>query len=574
MIGRIAIVLLLFFCVQTSAQDSTIVYPAKRGLPTVEGHGQNATGGAGQAIYQVTNLNNSGAGSFRDAVSQGNRYIVFRVGGIINISGSRLYFGGSNITIAGETAPGNGVAIYGSMVDSNNYENIIIRHVNFMAGNPGVTGDDSFRLRNTGTGAKENFIFDHCGFYWGKDETFAIEANSQETGSIEKMTMNRCIIGESFNSKGFIIWRQGFDISVLNTLFTNNRERNIRSSTRYASWEQINNVIYNTVNAVNATYSNEFDIIGNVFFRGNGRPTGEVRLAQAPSGNEPLGVLNDSKVFIDNNTYEGSAISHNVSGTPLKDTRQVSSGYVPILNTGNVVRDNVLSDVGPNYNGNTNLALSQINDVLNDTGSFITSESGSTGISLTGGTPFTDSDADGMEDAWETLNGLNPVNSADRNNRPATVVFDYGAYNVTINQSTNNASYASTGWTAIELYHHYLAGDHNRMEKIADTGAPPVITLNGPSTVYYTVGDTYEELGATMIDGTYGDISGDIVITGTPNMSIAGTYYVYYNGENVDEVAATQRTREVVVNEEGPEPEPSPPTRGKWVNKNIFFTLD
>jgi len=382
-------------------------------FPGAVGHGRFTSGGRGKSVYQVTNLNNSGPGSFRDAVSKGDRTIVFRVGGVINIT-ERIYFGGDNITIAGQTAPGDGIAIYGSMTDSNNHENIIIRYVNFLVGDAGVqSDDDSFRLRNTGSGAKSNFIFDHCGFFWGKDEVFAIEANSSETGSVEKVSVQKCIIGESFNRKGMIIWRKGFDISFIDNLFSNNQQRNIRSSTRSASWEQINCVVYNYSTGVSASYGNEFDIIGCYFKNGNSRPIGEVYYEPVPESNSPLGIQSDTKAYLSDNTYEGGSISTNVNGTVSKGSRQVSSGYTPIANIGSAVLDNVLNDVGANLNGNNTVAQSQISDVTNDTGSWISSESGAVALSLSGGTAYTDSDSDGIDDSWEIENGLNPNDPDD-----------------------------------------------------------------------------------------------------------------------------------------------------------------
>jgi hypothetical protein len=377
-----------------------------KAFPGAEGHGRYATGGRGGSVYQVTNLNDSGPGSFRDAISQGNRTIVFRVGGVIKIN-SRLDFGGDNITIAGETAPGDGIAIYGSMTDTNSHENIIIRYMNFLAGDSGRRDeDDSFRLRNSNSGAKSNFIFDHCGFFWGMDETFAIEANNAETGSVEKVTVQKSIIGESLNSKGMIIWRQGFDISFIDNLFSNNHERNIRSSTRYASWEQINNVIYNYYIGVNPTWSNEFDIIGNVFLK-KGSSISDINIESTS------GILNDTKAYLLDNTTDGKASSTNINGTPLKDSRQVSSGYTPIANSGTNVLDNVLNDVGANLNGNNTLAQKQISDVINRTGSWISSESQSVKLSLQGGTAYKDSDGDGMSDDWENANNLDPNNAND-----------------------------------------------------------------------------------------------------------------------------------------------------------------
>jgi hypothetical protein len=331
---------------------------------------------------------------------------VFRVGGIINIK-SRLYFGGDNITIAGETAPGEGIAIYGSMTDTRSHENIIIRYMNFLVGDNGViSDDDSFRLRNSETGAKSNFIFDHCGFFWGKDENFAIEANNSETGSIENVTIQNSIIGEAFHERAFIIWRQGFNVSVINNLFTNNRQRNIRSSTRYASWEQINNVIYNYEIGVNPTWSNVFDVIGNVFLK-KASSISDINIESTS------GIFNDTKAYVRDNTSDGKASSTNINGAPLKDSRQVSSGYTPIANTGTTVLDKVLNDVGANLNGNNTLAQKQINDVINGTGSWVYSESQTVGFSLQGGTAYKDSDGDGMSDDWENANNLDPSNAND-----------------------------------------------------------------------------------------------------------------------------------------------------------------
>ena len=80
-----------------------------RAFPGAEGFGANATGGRGGSVYIVTNLADSGPGSFRDAVSQPNRYVVFAVGGIINIDARVVV--SPNITIAGQTAPGDGITI-------------------------------------------------------------------------------------------------------------------------------------------------------------------------------------------------------------------------------------------------------------------------------------------------------------------------------------------------------------------------------------------------------------------------------------------------------------------------------
>ena len=137
-------------------------------FPEAQGWGRFAMGARNSAnptVYHVTNLNDSGTGSLRDAVSQPNRIVVFDVSGVIKLS-SRIVFSG-NLYVAGQTAPGEGVTIYGDGVSFSGASNIICRYLRVRMGHNGSSGKDCAGVAN-GT----NMIFDHCSFSWGLDETF------------------------------------------------------------------------------------------------------------------------------------------------------------------------------------------------------------------------------------------------------------------------------------------------------------------------------------------------------------------------------------------------------------------
>jgi len=128
--------LLLLFCCSFLLNAQQIAFPS------AEGFGKHATGGRGGTVYHVKNLNDTGEGSFRDAVSQSNRTVVFDVGGIINI-GERIVIP-KNITVAGQTAPGGGITIYGNGIALNSSSgNTIIRYIRFRMGDQGDSGKDA-----------------------------------------------------------------------------------------------------------------------------------------------------------------------------------------------------------------------------------------------------------------------------------------------------------------------------------------------------------------------------------------------------------------------------------------------
>lgn len=184
-------------------------------------------------MYHVTNLNDSGTGSLRDAVSQKNRIIVFDVAGVIKLN-SRLVFS-ANLYVAGQTAPGEGITVYGDGVSFSGANNIICRYMRFRMGAGGSSGKDCAGVSN-GT----NMIFDHCSFAWGRDETFSI--NSDGKGDLHSITIQNCIVGQGLmsHSAGGLI--QADNITLYGNFYCDNNTRNnkVKGRNQYA-----NNLVYN-----------------------------------------------------------------------------------------------------------------------------------------------------------------------------------------------------------------------------------------------------------------------------------------------------------------------------------------
>lgn len=220
----------LLMCSASTAVAQQLAFPG------AQGWGRFAKGGRTGSVYHVTNLNDSGTGSLRDAVSKSNRIIVFDVAGVINI-GSRMVFA-SNLYVAGQTAPGEGITVYGNGVSFSGASNIICRHMRFRMGKGGDSGKDCAGIAN-GT----NMIFDHCSFAWGLDETFSI--NPDGKGTLHSITLMNCVFGQGLltHSAGGLM--QADSITLYRNFYCDNGTRNNKVKGYH---QYVNNVVYNWKN--------------------------------------------------------------------------------------------------------------------------------------------------------------------------------------------------------------------------------------------------------------------------------------------------------------------------------------
>ena len=372
-------------------------------FPEAQGWGRYATGGRSGSVYHVTNLNDSGKGSLRDAVSQPNRIVVFDVAGVINIT-DRIVFA-KNLYVAGQTAPGEGVTVYGNGVSFSGADNIIIRYMRFRMGHKGSAGKDAAGIAN---GA--NMIFDHCSFSWGLDETFSINPDNKGTKP-QLITISNSIMGQGLltHSAGGLM--QSDSITLYRNLYCDNATRNnkIKGTNQY-----VNNIVYNWKNAAyimggDSEGDSYCNIESNLFI--NGPAVGG---AAFTGGNSNFHFYGDDNW--QDQDRDGVFNPKEVTDYSASDRQSKPYNYPKLEKwAGNTLLDNLLPTVGaslPYRDYSDYYMIDEVNS-LGKSGSLISNEE-----NLIYGAPNTwkvwagnkriDTDGDGMPDEWEKKNGTDP----------------------------------------------------------------------------------------------------------------------------------------------------------------------
>jgi MYXO-CTERM domain-containing protein len=380
-------------------------------FPGAEGFAAMVTGGRKGQVYHVTTLADSGAGSFRDAVSQGNRIVVFDISGVIKPT-DVIVVGGDNITLAGQSAPGDGITIYGRETSFSSRSNIIVRYVRFRQGMTDASGSAKKTVNITdGT----NMIFDHVAVQWGRWDNFGI------TGTSSTVTLQNSIVGEGVPPQNFGSIIDGEqDITIAHNLWIDNQERNPKFK---ANGECINNVVYNwgTGGGIIGGHSGTDwyeDYIGNYLIAGPSAVDKFFTFYTSTDHAYQTGNMVD--VNKDGQLNGRAVVEADFAGTspPTFETAAHSKPPVPVtVLSAEDAYARVVAQAGTcQHRDAVELRLIGQLTSLGTKGAIIADESDVGGqpamTQVTRPAGF-DTDGDGIPDAWETAHGLNPNSASD-----------------------------------------------------------------------------------------------------------------------------------------------------------------
>ena len=237
------------------ASCSCFAFAQPPAFPGAEGFGATATGGRGKPVVLVTNLKDDGPGSFRDAAQHSNAMILFAVSGVIHLKSNMNL--GSNLTIAGQSAPGTGITVADAKVSMTNSSNIIIRYVRFRGGIAESPKVSSLNLANA-----SHVMLDHLSIEWGRWDNIQTNGNNYST-------IQNSIIGEGINPQKFGCLCESDYLTLSHNLWINNKSRNPKGKGHI---QYVNNVVYNWgvtgyVGGHSAT-DHYADLVGNYFIKG------------------------------------------------------------------------------------------------------------------------------------------------------------------------------------------------------------------------------------------------------------------------------------------------------------------
>jgi hypothetical protein len=451
-----------------AAKPSDLPQAAIPAFPGAQGGGMFSFGGRGGKVFVVTNLNDDGPGSFREALeAAGPRIVVFNVAGIIRLK-QRIRVRAPYITIDGGSAPGNGVCIAGDTVELETHD-VVIRHMRFRRGETWV-GDRNDSIGGNPIG---NVMIDHVSASWGLDENMSMYRHMYQPpdGSKElklptvNITIQNSIFSEALNTykHSFGSTLGGYNSTFHHNLWACNAGRNPSIGMIY-DFTFANNVLFNwhhrTVDG--GDHRSFYNIINNYYKPGPATPRGSrisYNLVKPESRRAKPPVDDYGKAHVSGNIVEGNArvtknnwdggvqiesIADRATILPqLKSAEPYPASYLEIqpadeayeyvlasagatrpkrdavdervvnmVRTGKVATKNAkdISEMLRKVDFSPQV-IAEIAELVEK--GIITDVEQVGGYPEYGGEPYKDSDSDGMPDAWETKYGLSPNDSAD-----------------------------------------------------------------------------------------------------------------------------------------------------------------
>ncbi|MFT3824934.1 MAG: gliding motility-associated C-terminal domain-containing protein [Chitinophagaceae bacterium] len=408
-------------------------------FPGADGFGRFAKGARGAStreVYIVTNLNDAGTGSFRDAVSKSGRIVVFAVGGIVRLQSDVGV--AANITIAGQTAPGDGIVFFNKRITFSNASNTICRFLRIRLGATNNSGNDASGIANG-----NNMIFDHMSFSWGMDEVFSINWDNKNVAP-DSITVQSSIIGqglhrENHSAGGLIQTPDGGKVSLIRNLYISNKTRNPKVK---GINEFVNNVVYDWGNGNRLDTNMNYGWSGDAYIMGGSSGVSEVNIINnyfvggpltPPDKTTPFSrgtgtfYLYGAGNYFDNNkngVLDGALVPYDANGYPGID----ASGFkttpynypAPVRFTAEQAYQWICDSVGACYPRRDQVDELMVNEVRSKgtQGLYVYRETnlpltnGGLGDVFSANAPL-DTDSDGMPDAWEDANGLNKNDKND-----------------------------------------------------------------------------------------------------------------------------------------------------------------
>ncbi|MXV15198.1 pectate lyase family protein [Hufsiella ginkgonis] len=431
-------------------------------FPGAEGGGAHSFGGHGGKVIVVTTLADSGPGSFREACEQGGtRIVVFNVAGIIRIK-SPVIIRAPYITIAGQSAPGDGVCIAGESVWIDTHD-VVIRYMRFRRGETDVTRrDDAIGGNPVG-----NILIDHVSASWGLDENMSMYRHVYDRGGSkqEKLPTVNITIQNSIFSEALDTYNHAFGSTIgglnstfMRNLWANNISRN-PSVGMYGDFGFVNNVVYNWWNrsADGGDNESQYSFINNYYKPGPITPPGEpisYRILKPEAGRAKDKSTVFGKAYVAGNVIEGNekVTKNNWDGGVQVESKGDNARLIdsirtdkpfPMASITKVSAEKayayVLGNAGATLPKRDPVDLRIIEEVK--TGKPLNRQPGTpangqqyikrrlgpdsylkgiiSDISQVGGypeykgSPYKDADNDGLPDDWELKNGLNPKDPSD-----------------------------------------------------------------------------------------------------------------------------------------------------------------